>query len=223
MPKNLSNFKVENIAISELRPHPQNYRIHPQDEIEHLMESIKSHGIYRNVVIAREGTILAGHGVVEAVRKIGLESIPVIRLDLDPLEIRALKVLTGDNEIAHLSEINDRALSEILKEINDIDIDGLLGTGYDEKMLANLIFTTRPASEIKDFDEAAEWVGLPEYEEGNERLKIVISFRNEADRTQFIQRFDIEVPYSRKGSTWSFWWPFKEQEDRESLRFEAKL
>jgi hypothetical protein len=55
---------TELIAIKELKPHPRNYRSHPEDQLVHLVNSIKQHGFYRNVVVAKDNTILAGHGVV---------------------------------------------------------------------------------------------------------------------------------------------------------------
>jgi ParB-like chromosome segregation protein Spo0J len=211
------DFKLEMLAIAELRPHPRNYNAHPEDQIEHIVESIREHGVYRNIVVARDGTILAGHGVVEAARRAGKVHVPGYRLDLDPYEPRALKVLAGDNEVAHLSAKDDRLLSEILREIKDNDIDGLLGTGYDEMMLANLIFVTRPESEIRDFDEAAEWVGMPEYDGGERPLRVMVSFRNEEDRAEFARILGLSFTERTRAT----WWPAREREDTSSLRFEG--
>jgi hypothetical protein len=49
---------TEIVALSSLRPHPRNYREHPEDQIEHLMQSIRANGFYRNIVVARDGTII---------------------------------------------------------------------------------------------------------------------------------------------------------------------
>jgi hypothetical protein len=212
-----TGFKLETVPISELHPHPRNYNAHPDDQIEHIVESIQEHGLYRNIVVARDGTILAGHGVVQAAKGMGLEFVPVVRLDLDPDEPRALKVLTGDNEISHLGEKNDRLLSEILKEIKDSDTAGLLGTGYDERMLANLVFVTRPESEIQDFNEAAEWAnaGMPEYETAEKPLKIAVNFRDEHDREEFAHLLGLNL----SDKTRSTWWPPRENDDVSSVRF----
>lgn len=138
----ISNFQTENVLLEDLKPHPKNYREHPEDQIEHLIQSIKEHGLYRNVVIAKDGTILAGHGVVKAVTKMGMDSIPVIRMNVAPNSPAALKVLAGDNEIGRLGEVDDRMFTEILKEIRDTDVTGLLGTGFDDMMLADLLKVT---------------------------------------------------------------------------------
>jgi len=213
----IPGFKPETVEISKLHPHPRNYHIHPEDQIEHIIESIKEHGFYRNIVVARDGTILAGHGVVEAMQRMGSTEIPVVRLNIDPNNPHALKILTGDNEVSHLNEVDDRLLSELLKEILDTDEDGLLGTGYDEQMLANLIYITRPASEIADFDAAAEWVGMPEYTEGQNVLKVIVSFRNEEDRMEFARILELKFTDKTK----STWWPVRERDDRVSVKFEG--
>lgn len=214
-------FAFETVATKDLYPHPRNYRVHPDDQIKHLVESIREHGLYRNVVIAKDGTILAGHGVVEAARRMGLLSIPVVRLDLSPGDPRAIKVMVGDNEIEHLAEQDDRLLTELLKEIDEFDIDGLLGTGYDIAMLAGLAFVTRPSSEIADFDEAAHWAGMPEYDEGKPPAKLVVSFRDETSRDSFLQAIGANHINGKNGKTWSIWWPERLNEDTSSVRFEG--
>lgn len=214
----MPEFVTETVRLAELRPHPRNYRQHPEDQLEHLRESLKEHGWYRNVLLARDGTILAGHGIVLAAQSLGYETAPAVRLDLAPDEPRALKVLAADNELAHLAEIDDRALSELLKEVSQTDPAGLLGTGYDEAMLANLVYVTRPAGEIRDHNEAAEWVGMPEYSAGEAPLTLVVKFATEAERQDFAERLDLRLTDQQR----SLWWPPRQTDDVASVRFEAR-
>ncbi len=200
--------QTEWVPIASLTPHPRNYRTHPEEQLRHIGESLKQHGFYRNVVVARDGTILAGHGVVEAAAKVGITSVPIFRLPIDPLSPGALKVLTGDNELGKFAESDDRALSELLREIAAQDIDGLglLGTGYDPAMLASLVMVTRPASEIRTIDEAAEWVGMPEYTPGANPIRLIVSFDSDEDRARFVDEMKLRVDKTI-GSTWSARWP----------------
>ena len=209
------------VGVADLKPHPQNYREHPDDQIEHIVKSIQDNGFYRNLVIARDNTILAGHGVFKAALKMGLSEIPVIKVDLAPDEPAALKILTGDNGIGHLAEQDDRKLSELLKTIKDYAPNGLQGTGYDEKMLANLLYVTRPKHEIEDFDAAAHWVGLPDYDAPEKPPTVIVHFRNEDDREAFMKAIEATVVNGKSGSVWSIWWPEREIEDIRSLRFEG--
>jgi hypothetical protein len=201
---------LEQVKLTELRPHPENYRDHPPDQIEHLTASLEEHGFYRNIVIARDGTILAGHGIAKAAELRGDTTVPARRLDIDPDSPQALRILTGDNELGRLAEVDDRQLTELLKRVQESDA-GLLGTGVDEMMLANLLTITRTAAEIPDFDAAAEWIGMPDYEADEKPWKMVLSFQTEAERTEFVATHDDITPqYARPGSpTWSGWWPVR--------------
>ena len=73
-----------------------------------------THGVYRNVVVAQDGTILAGHGVVAAAQELGPHAYRGQRLPYGPDDPRALQVLVGDNHIARLRQQDDAALVALL-------------------------------------------------------------------------------------------------------------
>lgn len=208
--------KVETSDVASLKPHPRNYRAHPQDEILHLQKSIRDNGIYRNVVVSADGFILAGHGVVEAAKSLGIEKVPVYKLALNHDHPAAIKILVGDNEIAHLGERDDRLLSELLKQIKDSCDGGLVGTGYDEMMLANLVLVTRPSHEIPTIDRALEWVGMPECEQGQRVNQIIVSFESEEHRKEFCELIGINHASDPK-STW--FPPRTAKDDVRSVKF----
>jgi hypothetical protein len=220
-PDRLSGIPLETVALSRLKPHPRNYREHPEDQLAHIIRSIEEHGVYRNVVVAQDYTILAGHGVCKALGRMGRTEVTVFRLMVAPDSPQALKLLAGDNEIGHLAEVDDRLFTELLREVKDLDPTGLLGTGYDEMMLANLVFVTRTEAEIADQNEAAAWAdaGMPNYENGFIPWKIVVSFRSEEDRQKFAE--SAALYFSRKeAKMWACWWPAREREDLSALKFE---
>ena len=211
-------YTTETVAIADLRPHPRNYKAHPEDQLAHIAESLKQFGVYRNVVVAKDGTILAGHGVVEAAKLVGFTTLPVKRMKLAADDPRAMKILALDNEVGKFGETDDRKLSEILREIRDQDAVGLLGTGYDDQSLAAFLMVTRPASEIKSTDEAAEWVGMPEYDPGGAKITLTITFLDQSDRKRFLDEYEIKVT-KQVGEAWSARWPRVESEDVHSVRF----
>jgi hypothetical protein len=207
-----TELPLEVVALDLLKPHPRNYQGHPDDELEHIIASLKEHGFYRPIVVARDNTILALHGVWQAARKMGWTHGPVIRKDYDPNEARAIKLVIADNEIRHLAERDDRTLTELLKEL--ADMDELLGTGYDEMMLANLTFVTRPADEIEDLDAAAQWVGMPEYDvEGRQKIRMILNFASEDDRRRCCLLLGLDPDaISESGIGSSVWWPKRPQQ-----------
>ena len=202
---------------SELKKHPQNYREHPDDQLEHLKKSIERNGFYRNIILSNDGFVLAGHGILKAAIQMELKAVPTVTLPFEHKSTQALKVLAGDNEVGRLAEIDDRNLTEILKEVKDADVDGLLGTGFDDMMLANLLMVTRDSNEISDKDEAAHWVGMPEFDSKKE-FKMTIHFENEEDREEFNSKFDLKCRV--RENAWTTWWPYKDREDRQSLKYE---
>jgi len=213
----LNPFVTVRENVDDLKPHPRNYQFHPDDQLDQIIASIKQHGFYRNIVVAEDNTILAGHGVVLAVKKMGKTRVPVIRLPIHPDDARALKVLTSDNEINNLAEVDDRMLTEMLKEIMAEDPNGLAGSGFNEQQLATLAMITRPASEIQDIDEAMEWIGLPEYiPEDRPNFQVLVSFRTEEARTEFANLLGITLSEKGKQSTW---YPQQERRDLDSVRW----
>lgn len=207
-------------ALDDLKPHPRNYQEHPEDQLEHLTQAITQHSFYKNIVVARDLTILAGHGAWTAARAAGLATIPAVRLDLDPDSPEALKIIAADNEISRFAERDDRSLTELLKEIRETDAFGLAGTGYDEMVLSNLLMVTRHSSEIADFDAAGEWIGLPEFEPASKPIKLIISFETAEDRARFLEEKQVEVLRSGTFAAWQTWWPYRPTRDLSSVEFQ---
>lgn len=217
---NGTTYDTELVDIAVLKEHPRNYRKHPEDQLRHIGESLRQHGFYRNVVVARDNTILAGHGVVKAAQQTGLTTVPVFRLNVLPDSPLALKVLAGDNELTRFADTDDRALTDLLREVAREDESGLLGTGFDEKMLAALVMNTRMSHEIANMDEAAEWVGMPEYDPGDPQIRLIITFKTAEDQQRFAQQHpDITIDKA-SGRIWTTRWPFTEREDVAGIRFE---
>ncbi len=210
----------EPVEVGCLRVHPKEFRKPTPALIDHAVRTIKESGFVRALTIARDGSILSGMDLYLGAMRLGLAKVPAIRLDLDPEEIPALKVLIGSPG-HHLHETDDRALVDLLKYVKDASPDGLAGTGYDEMMLANLIFITRPASEVRDFNAAAHWVGMPHYEPGTEQAKLIIGFKDESDREEFLRINGLTGKRRQSGNTLSTQWPPQAEMDRRNLLFEG--
>ena len=216
------------VAIGDLKPHPKNYKKHPADQLEHLRASLKQYGFFRRVVVAKDNTILAGHGLVEAAKGMEFKMVPAQRFALEPDDPRALKLVAIDNEVGRFGEVDDRALTELLKGLSgDLDIGGLLGTGFDEQMLGAMVFATRMPNEFGTKDAAAEWAGagMPEYDSWEGKLRIVVLVRTEEDRKKLMQKLlegiDPKSYMVRMGksATWSTWWPPKKMNTSAALEF----
>ena len=72
---------IEQAAVAALIPYARNSRTHSEAQVAQIAASIREFGFTNPVLIDGEGGIIAGHGRVLAARKLGLESVPTIRID----------------------------------------------------------------------------------------------------------------------------------------------
>jgi DNA modification methylase len=130
--------------IADLRPHPRNFRRHPEHQLAILRESLRTHGQQKPVVITVDGTILAGHGLVEAARLEGWTEIACHVYD-GPY---ATAFVAIDNRASDLAEDDQAALAALLSDLRAQEQLG--AAGYDAealgKMLAELA-AQQPAKE----------------------------------------------------------------------------
>ena len=76
-----SDLRIAYRRLDELRENPANARLHPEKQLAQFARSIESFGFNVPVLIDASGMLLAGHGRLTAARRVGLESIPTIRVD----------------------------------------------------------------------------------------------------------------------------------------------
>lgn len=74
-------LKVEYIAPESVDPYPGNAKLHPAEQIEQIKKSIQEFGFNDPVAVWKNNEIIEGHGRVIAARELGMDKIPVIRLD----------------------------------------------------------------------------------------------------------------------------------------------
>lgn len=130
----LLNQATELLPLDSVRPHPRNPR---QGDIGAIHESITANGFYGTIIAQRStGYILAGNHRWQALRKTGVNTVPVTWVDVD--DDHALRILLADNRTNDLATYDDTALSEILKDIME-DAGTLAGTGYDGDDLDDLL------------------------------------------------------------------------------------
>src|SRR3954462_8764047 len=107
----MSVLRVERVEIGRLKPDPRNPRLRGERQIKQIARSIEAFGFNVPVLADREGNLLAGHGRVQAARRLGLRVIPVIRLEhLTPEQARAFSI--ADNRLAETSTWDDRLLGK---------------------------------------------------------------------------------------------------------------
>jgi hypothetical protein len=128
---------IEEIKVDDLIPYATNSRTHSAEQVAQIAAFMLEFGWTNPVLIDTRGTIVAGHGRVMAARKLGMETVPCIRLGhLSPAQVRAYVI--ADNKLALNAGWDEAMLKaelDILKE-DGFDI-GL--TGFSEEELAELL------------------------------------------------------------------------------------
>lgn len=113
---------IEHIPASALRPYARNARTHSPKQIAQIAASIDEFGFNNPVLIDRDGEIIAGHGRVEAAKKLGLETVPCVRLEhLSYAQKRAY--ILADNRLAEKAGWDREILAIELQHLTEIDID----------------------------------------------------------------------------------------------------
>lgn len=129
--------KLEHLPIAELVPYARNSRTHSEEQVAQIAGSIREFGFTNPVLIDANGTIVAGHGRVMAARKLGMESVPCIRLGhLTPTQVRAYVI--ADNKLALNAGWDEQMLAAELAALKDDDFSlGL--TGFSDDELAEIL------------------------------------------------------------------------------------
>ena len=130
-------LSVETWPLERLTANPENYRAHPDAQLEHLRLSLRDFGWYKNVVVREDGTVLAGHGIIAAAKAEGMAEVPVHVFR--GTEAEARKLMVADNEASRLAEDDPDQLSQLLEAIRADSETGLQGTGHDDTSLAELL------------------------------------------------------------------------------------
>lgn len=143
------SLTVQRIPIDSLVPDPSNPRLHPEGNLDAIIGSLKRFGQAEPLVIQR-GTnrVIAGHGRLMAMRKLGWTEVEIVELDVTNLDATALAIAL--NRTAELADWDDGVLSRLLAELrteNAVD-----GVGYSNDDIDRLLAEVADA-EMGDADE----------------------------------------------------------------------
>lgn len=102
-------MEIEYVEVKKLKPYERNAKKHPKSQIDRIAKSIDEFGFNEPIIIDDKGLIIAGHGRLEAAKKLGLDVVPCVRL-------------------SHLSEEEKKAYNLISNKLN-------MSSGFDIELL----------------------------------------------------------------------------------------
>jgi 16S rRNA G966 N2-methylase RsmD len=127
----MAQLNIEYKSTDNLTPRAQNPRTHSETQIKQLMRSIKHFGFTNPVLIDASGSIIAGHGRVEAAKRLNLKDVPTICLsDMSEDDIRAYVI--ADNRLAENAGWDNELLALELGTLSNLEIGiDLTLTGFE--------------------------------------------------------------------------------------------
>lgn len=128
---------VEHWPLDRLRAYARNPRTHSDAQVAQIAASIVEFGWTNPVLVAGDGTVIAGHGRLDAARRLGLSMVPVLVLDHFSEAQRRAYVI-ADNKLALNAGWNDELLAAELHALNGEGFNLEL-TGFDETELDRLM------------------------------------------------------------------------------------
>jgi hypothetical protein len=156
---------------TDYKPDPNNANKGTERGVYMLEKSLEETGLGRSIVVDKNGVVIAGNKTLQAAIDAGLievkevetdgkQLVVVRRTDLDLSEDeRARKLAYFDNRAGQVGL--DWDSEQLLADIEaGLDLESL----FFDWELDNLLDAVR---EVQDFDPAAEWQGMPEYEHGD--------------------------------------------------------
>jgi DNA modification methylase len=127
------NFLVK---VADIVPYSRNTRTHSDTQIAQICASITQFGFTSPLLVDETNTLIAGHGRLEAAKRINMRELPAILLEgLSDAQKQALRI--ADNKLALNAAWDDALLRTELTDLRDLGFDLSL-TGFADDELSAL-------------------------------------------------------------------------------------
>lgn len=170
--------ELRRVKAAQLRPHPRNWRKHPQAQQDALRGVLAEIG-YADALLARElpdGSLELIDGHLRAETTPDMD-VPVLIVDLDDQE--AAKLLTLHDPLAAMAQADETLLAELLSEV---ETENQAVQAVLDQMLAHPQETAAEEAPEKIPPEVA----IPE------AFQVVVECQDEAQQKELFERFSDE-------------------------------
>lgn len=190
----MTNIAIEYWSIERLAPYAANAKIHKDNDVDLIAQSIERFGFNDPIGVDPGGEIIEGHGRYLAAQKLGLSEVPVLIVPgLSDRQKRLYRI--AHNKVALQSTFNLSQLIETLHELSGGDIS-LTSMGFTDASLAGLRWADEDRMrQIEDAETARVQSQIDLGEEGGEGVQHV-------------------APQSRRAPSYEIIWDTPEQRTR---------
>lgn len=166
-------MQIVNINIDTIKEYENNTKIHTDEQIEQIMTSIERYGNNDPIAIDENNVIIEGHGRYLALKRLGVEEVPVIKLE-------------------HLTEEQKREYILVHNKLT-------MNTGFDMQKLQAELETIEFDMSSFDFDifKDEKWSGQfdENYRDKDGNINSLEKIKNNPSGTKLKDRFVIP-PFS---------------------------
>jgi DNA modification methylase len=115
-------MQIEMMSIESLKEYERNPRTISDEAVNAVAKAIAEFGFKVPILIDGNNTIIAGHTRLRAARKLGLQTVPVIRADdLSPSQVAAFRL--ADNQLSTLTKWDYELLPLELADLQEAGVD----------------------------------------------------------------------------------------------------
>lgn len=181
--------ELREVNINLLKPYENNAKIHGEEQIELLMRSISEFGFLSPCLVERDTfNLIAGHGRVEAAKRLGLDAVPCVFVD-DLTEEQRRAYILADNRLTELGEWDMDIVQSELKALDDLDFDVSV-TGFD--------FDLNIDSGSFEEPKYTSVVDIPQYQPSEEPVELWECFDDERYREMLEEIDESGLPEDEK-------------------------
>lgn len=131
-----TKLDLRRLPIAALQADPRNAMQHPEASIAAIESSLREFGQQKPIVVDPSGMIVAGHGTVEAARRLEWTHVEAAITSLEGA--RQAGYAIADNRTAQLAKWHDEQLASTLKAIGEAGITHD-AVGFSDRDLARLL------------------------------------------------------------------------------------
>lgn len=191
----MTTYEKIDVKVEEIVEYEKNARIHSEEQIGQIINSIKTFGFTNPILIDENNNLIAGHGRLKSIKKINedggidgelVTTIPAIVITgLTEAQRRALVI--ADNKIALNStwdyELLTQELVDLQEELDDISI-----LGFSDKEMKTIFAEVEDATSTMEIEQSELLVANLTYK----KYKIPMNLEEAEYLAMLIEEFKIK-------------------------------